>query len=74
MNDPRPYRDPSSFGPARGRASVVHTARFKFGANVVIQVLLYRLSFTFRQIIAKECNDSLALVATSPIRDDANWK
>ena len=35
-----------------------HTARFEFGANVVIQVLCYRLrlSCLIRQIIRNECN------------------
>ena len=33
-----------------------YTARFYFGANMVIQVLFYRLSFLIRQIIRKECN------------------
>ena len=36
----------------------VHTARFLFGANVVIRVLFYRLSFLVRQIIRKGCNYS----------------
>ena len=34
----------------------LHTARLEFGANVVIQVLFYRLSFLIRQIVRKECN------------------
>ena len=42
-------------GPLR-KLKHMYTARFKFGANVVIQVLFYRLSFTIRQIIRKECN------------------
>ena len=33
-----------------------HTARFYFGANVVIQVMFWRLSFQIRPIIRKECD------------------
>ena len=42
--------------PLAWSAIYVHTARFQFGANVVIQVLFYSLSFIIRQIIRKECN------------------
>ena len=40
----------------RTRFSDVHMSRFEFGADVVIQVLFYRLSFIILQIIRKECN------------------
>ena len=39
-------------------SAFTYTARFEFGANVVIQVLFYRLSFLIRQIIRKECNSN----------------
>ena len=41
---------------SRAEPSELHTARFQFGANVVIQVLFHRLSFLIRQIIRKDCN------------------
>ena len=52
----------------------VHMAGFKFGANVVIQVLCYRSQFLNRQIIWKECNQTWAQLETSPIRNEPNGK
>ena len=45
----------------------VHTARFEFGANVVIRVLSYCLSFLIRQIIRKDLQ-----VELSPMRNEPN--
>ena len=50
----------------------LHTARFQFGANVVIRVLFYRLSFLIRQIIRKGCNYNRAQLETNPIRNEPN--
>ena len=52
----------------RGRH--LHTARFQFGANVVIQVLPYRLSSLILQIIRKECSWNGAQLETSPIGNE----
>ena len=37
----------------------------QFGANVIMQVLFYRLSFPIRLIIRKECNYNLTQLETS---------
>ena len=48
----------------------IHTARFEFGANVVIQVLFNRSSFLIRQIIGKECRNNWAQLEMSPIGNE----
>ena len=52
-DDQRPRRDTLC---NTGILILPNTARFQFGANVVIQVLFYRLSFLIQQIIRKECD------------------
>ena len=49
------YNDVSEKGSGALRIEA-HTARFQFGADVVIQVLFYRLPFLIRRVMRKEHN------------------
>ena len=57
----------------RTHPRVATLGRAGFGANLVIQVLFYRLSFLVRQTIWKERNQSWAQLQTSPVRNEPHW-
>ena len=59
------YNDVSEKGSGALRIEA-HTARFQFGADVVIQVLFYRLPFLIRRVMRKEQYE------LSPIRNEPN--